>query len=361
MTSTTFSTAFACLTLLCASCAAIAAEAPHAEAAGAEPRAAGDAQRFSGPYTHGNLAVYLVHGADTLKGNYLTLEEAMSAKHVTVHETGDVNELAIENSGSEPVFVQSGDIVKGGKQDRCIGTDFTLAPNSGKVKIAAFCVEHGRWRQRGGESPALFSGSTATVTGKKLKLAGNANYAAGGGQQKVWDEVQVAQQQLARATTTQVADPRSRSSLQLTLENPNVRDAVEKYVQALADAPDGKADVIGYAAVINGKMNCADVYGSNQLFKKIWPRSLRSIATEAAAETKSVAGGGGGAGDAVAELPAAAVEATLRKAEDGKRTANRVSDTVEVITTDSKESVLFESRAAGETGYLRRSVLTKEE
>jgi hypothetical protein len=94
------------------------------------------------------------------------------------------------------------------------------------------------------------------------------------------------------------------------------------------------------------------VYGSNELFQKIWPRSLKSVATEAAGESN--------AGAAIAEVPAAAVEATLRKAEDGTKTENEVNGAVNVTTTESKENVMFESRAKGETGYLRRSVLTKE-
>jgi hypothetical protein len=53
------------------------------------------------------------------------------------------------------------------------------------------------------------------------------------------------------------------------------------------------------------------------------------------------------------------VEAALRKAEDGKRTENEVGDAVQVIVTDSDDSVLSESRAKGEAGYLRRSVLKK--
>ncbi|MEA2711444.1 MAG: hypothetical protein QOF78_4045 [Phycisphaerales bacterium] len=336
--------ALASLMLLCLACAAYAAEA-KAPATATE-------QRLSGPYTHGNLTIFLVHGPNTLKEKYLTLEEAMTAKHVKVHETGDVNELAIENTGAEPVFIQSGDIVKGGKQDRCIGTDFTLAPNSGKVKIAAFCVENGRWQQRGGESTAFFSGSTDTLASKELKLAGNANYSVGGGQQKVWDEVKIAQQNLSKSVSADFSTTASPSSLQLTLENKNVREAVDAYVKALGDSPSGKDDVIGYAAVINGKMNCADVYGSNELFQKIWPRSLKSVATEAAGESN--------AGAAIAEVPAAAVEATLRKAEDGTKTENEVNGAVNVTTTESKENVMFESRAKGETGYLRRSVLTKE-
>ena len=50
----------------------------------------------------------------------LTLQEAMAKGAVRVHETGNVSELAIENLGEQEIFVQSGDIVKGGKQDRAL-------------------------------------------------------------------------------------------------------------------------------------------------------------------------------------------------------------------------------------------------
>jgi len=346
MTSTTIALGFFAV-LLCITCAVIAADAPS----DAKAQAA-SAQRLSGPFTHENLTIYLVHGPSTLKGNYLTLEEAMASKTVKVHETSDVNELAIENVGKEPVFVQSGDIVKGGKQDRCIATDFTLEPKSGRVKIAAFCVEHGRWQQRGGESAAFFGSSSAIVTGSKLKLAANSNYKGGGGQNKVWEEVATAQQQLSKNVAADVAAPASPSSLQLTLENEKVTAAIEKYIKALGDAPGDKDDIIGYAAVINGKMNCSDVYGSNELFKKLWPRSLKSLATEAAAEAKP--------GEKVAVMSQDDVQAALRKADDGKREQNDVGDAVQVITTESAGVVQFESRAKGEAGYLRRSVLKKD-
>ena len=68
-----------------------------------------------------------------------------------MYETGQVNELAIENvSPDRAVFVQAGDIVKGGRQDRVFSQDLVLKPRSGRVPIDAFCVESGRWRQRGG-------------------------------------------------------------------------------------------------------------------------------------------------------------------------------------------------------------------
>src|SRR5207249_2459766 len=87
--------------------------------------------RLSGPYTHANLTVFLLHspGATKDTSNYLTLEEALMAKTLTVTEKGEggqVNTLEVENSGDQPVFLQAGDTVKGGKQDRTIGVDMLL-------------------------------------------------------------------------------------------------------------------------------------------------------------------------------------------------------------------------------------------
>ncbi len=74
----------------------------------------------SGPYSHENLTVFLFHGPDAAQSrNVLTLQEAIEQKLVVVHETGSVNELAVENQSLDSeVFLQSGDIVKGGRQGR---------------------------------------------------------------------------------------------------------------------------------------------------------------------------------------------------------------------------------------------------
>src|SRR6266700_3367221 len=111
-----------------------------------------EAYRLEGPFTEGNLLVFLIHGKDKIKGqSFLTLQEALVQKKVIVRETRSVNELAIENISREEVYVQSGDIVKGGQQDRMLVVDLMLPPHSGKIPIAAYCVENGRWQKRGAE------------------------------------------------------------------------------------------------------------------------------------------------------------------------------------------------------------------
>src|SRR5439155_19494651 len=103
-------------------------------------------------------------------------------------ETRSVNELTIENVSREEVYVQSGDIVKGGQQDRMLVVDLILPPRSGKIPIAAYCVENGRWHKRGAEEVTVFNSSSNVVASRDIKLAAKAK----GSQGDVWREVAVA-------------------------------------------------------------------------------------------------------------------------------------------------------------------------
>ncbi|MCM3874094.1 MAG: hypothetical protein ND895_25680, partial [Pyrinomonadaceae bacterium] len=85
------------------------------------------AYRLSGPFTHQNLTIYLIHGKNMIEGrSFLTLQEALEQKKVVVYETKDVNELSIENRSTQDIYVQAGDIVKGGQQDRVLAVDLIV-------------------------------------------------------------------------------------------------------------------------------------------------------------------------------------------------------------------------------------------
>src|SRR5262249_4734246 len=108
--------------------------------------------KLSTPVTSGNLTVFFIRGKSILRNqNIMTLQEALAQKKVIVKETGDVNNLAVENLSDALVFIQSGDILKGGRQDRTMQFDMLLPPHSGLKPLPAFCVEHGRWSRRGSE------------------------------------------------------------------------------------------------------------------------------------------------------------------------------------------------------------------
>ena len=247
---------------------------------GQKPEETGE-YRLEGPFTHGNLSVFLVHGKDKIKGQtFLTLEEGLVQKKVIVRETREVNELTIQNVGREEVYVQSGDIVKGGAQDRMMVSDLILPPRSGVIPISVYCVEHGRWSQRGNEAAGTFNSSANTIASREVKLAAKLKSS----QSEVWREVSVAQDKLSTNVGSGVTRNDSPSSFQLTLENRQVQKTADDYVKALSAIVNDKPDVIGYVFAINGKVNSADVYASNALFRKLWPKLLKASAIEAVAE-----------------------------------------------------------------------------
>ena len=308
---------------------------------------AGD-YRLSGPYTHRNLAIFLVHGKNSIKGkSFLTLQEALVQRKVVVYETKSVNELSIQNFSNEDVYVQSGDIVKGGQQDRMIGVDLIVPPRSGKMPISAFCVEHGRWSGRGNERAAVFSSSADAVATKEIKLAAKMSNSQGG----VWQSVTVAQDKLSKNVGARVNSPVSGSSLQLAVENGKVQESADSYIKALSGIANRSDDVIGYVFAINGKVNSADIYGSNALFKKLWPKLLKANAIEAIAELQQ---------DKFRPASAESVKGFLSEAEKAKPSDKDVSARVNLLTREDESNILFETRDRAEKGaWVHRNYIKK--
>lgn len=286
---------------------------------------------LSGPYTHENLSIFLVHGKNLIDGNFLTLQEALEQKKVKVYETKDVNELAIQNFSQQDVYVQSGDIVKGGEQDRMISIDFIVPPRSGRLPIAAFCVEQGRWNRRGNEEAAAFTSSADVVATKNIKLAAKqANSQSG-----VWENVAVTQRKLSENVGTTVNSAVSETSLQLSVENKKVQETSAAYVKALEGIVRGRTDVIGYVFAINGEINSADVYASSSLFKKLWPKLLKANAVEAIAEKQQ---------EKFEPPTAEAATAFFSASADGNLTEKEITQRVKLLTREDENHVFFETR-----------------
>ncbi|MCI4671820.1 MAG: hypothetical protein MRZ79_27000 [Bacteroidia bacterium] len=77
--------------------------------------------------------------------NYLPLRDAMAAGQVTIRDRAGVNQLVMDNLSKQPVILMSGEILKGGKQDRVIAQDMVLLPNSRRNRVPVYCVEEKRW------------------------------------------------------------------------------------------------------------------------------------------------------------------------------------------------------------------------
>src|SRR6202140_308892 len=120
------------------------------------------------PIRSGNLTVFPVVASksfDTVE--FLTLDEGLRSGDVVVTEAGqarglirrrprdpaimhpvrdaEVNRLVLVNNSKRPLLLLAGEIVTGGKQDRVIGKDRIVPPESDPVDLSVFCVEPGRW------------------------------------------------------------------------------------------------------------------------------------------------------------------------------------------------------------------------
>ncbi len=324
-----------------------------------------ESYRVSAPVIHDNLTIFFVHAPNRPGPVPLTLEEALAKGVVKVHETGNVNALAIENLGDLEVFVNSGEIVKGGQQDRALTVSMMLPPKSGRIAIDAFCVEQGRWSKRGVEDVRTFATASALLPSRDAKIAMKAarpvatagsalNYASepnradvSSRQQEMWRAVGATQNKIADRVGVPIAAPQSETSLQLSLENEKLKTAQEAYIKALKAAGEQDSDIVGYVFAINGKINSAEIYPSNGLFRKLWGKLLSASVTEAIGERTSAA-----ATPATVET----VNAFLAANERGAVSEKKLPINERLVTRGDDSVLYFETRRA-DGSWLHRSYL----
>jgi hypothetical protein len=198
----------------------------------------------------------------------IVLDEGFAKGLVVISERssdGDVNSLRITNKSDRPLFVLSGEVVIGGKQDRIIGAN-TLIPAKTSQEVPVFCVEHGRWagNQKG------FTSANALAHGR---LRANASYRDQG---QVWAEVSQMNnlRNTENATDTYRTIATQQSNGSLAKHEKKLNAAIEKI-----DANDRKR-MVGFVVAIDGKVVTVDMFGSNRLFAKLQAKLVKSYLTE---------------------------------------------------------------------------------
>jgi len=88
-----------------------------------------------------------------LNGNIISLGDAVTKGLARISERGtastdNVHWLIVENLEHKNIFIASGDIVSGGRQDRMVSRDTVMGANIAKMQIPVMCVEEGRWSEK---------------------------------------------------------------------------------------------------------------------------------------------------------------------------------------------------------------------
>jgi hypothetical protein len=250
------------------------------------------------PITRRNLSIYPVISTVTADTSaFLTLDEGLAAGSVRILERGQmesalyrrrnperwprqedpwgggasVNELMLVNDSSRPLILLAGEVVSGGKQNRIIGADLVVPAKSEPLPLTVFCVEHGRWSPGG----AGFGSAQAMAHPEIRKYA-----QVDKSQRGVWESVERAASGLAAASPTQ--------DYASVLNSPAAKRRVEEvavsiegeYERELRDQIRGRG-AVGVVVAINGQLVWSDVFSSPDLFRKYWPKLLRSYVMEA--------------------------------------------------------------------------------
>ena len=248
---------------------------------GAVPALSEEELRVSGPYSHENVSVFLVHADKQADGDFITLDEGLKNGTVKVmeQERAEVGELRIDNQSDYPLFLQEGDRVLGGLQDRTIITSMVVPPKSGPLPLPSMCVEAGRWSahdgRRGGtmwfDAPA-----NGALAPRDVRMAAKVNKDQG----KVWAAV-AEQKAIARSSLGTV---NTNSSLNEMLDSPEVKKLSDACAEALKGVLEEHDDAVGVAIAVNGKIQEVNVYPNHKLLAKVYPRLLQSYALQAAVE-----------------------------------------------------------------------------
>jgi hypothetical protein len=227
--------------------------------------------RVTGPYAHENLAVYLIHDADRRPEKYITLDEGLRQGWVSVSEMngGEVGRLQIENRSGRSLFLQEGDCVRGGRQDRIIGLTLIIPPRT-RMTAPAFCVERARW-SRGALGDRFAMTRNDALAPVSVRIACK----VGSDQGDVWKRVAEHKKLLESIGVSNRS-----SSLTEAMDSGKIRTMVGEYVDELGGIFSTHPDAVGIAFAINGKVVEVDIYPAHDLLGKIGPRLLKGYAVQ---------------------------------------------------------------------------------
>ena len=210
------------------------------------------------------------------------------------YSRAEVNRLVLVNNSKRPLILLAGEVVTGGKQDRVVGKDRLVPAESDPVDLSVFCVEPGRWVASSTKFDTHASVMAQPSVRKKAMVDAD--------QQKVWDEVASARagfaMRLAPSATPAPAgheqalvggatrELNSTTSYAKTVENSAVKQQMESITAPMQKSYESvikqlrNQNAVGVVVAVKGRIVWADIFASNALLSKYWPKLLESYAAE---------------------------------------------------------------------------------
>jgi hypothetical protein len=193
----------------------------------------------------------------------ITMQEAMQRDLIEIEDRRGVNSLQFTNLGTQPVYLMSGEIITGGRQDRVVAQDFILQPGTRRANVPVYCVEEGRW---GGKSKYQYYHEGSMHLRKKVDRDQS--------QSAVWKDIEEENARDGVRSGTKAYTAHASSPQYVQQEN--------DYLQQFPVSVFGEAgNVVGLVALTGDLVMGCDIFASPDLFRREYNSIVYSYIDEA--------------------------------------------------------------------------------
>ncbi|WP_207512265.1 ARPP-1 family domain-containing protein [Longitalea luteola] len=229
---------------------------------------------YDSAWTYKNLKIIPIRPkgmggqAQALPG-IISLSQGLANGSIVVSERGtaateNVHWLRINNNGQQPVYIGSGEIILGGRQDRMVSKDTILPPSQKDQYIPVMCVEEGRWSEK--VKKFQYNNYADPSLRKVLDQSKN--------QVLVWKEI-FTQLEKSSTKSSTLAYLARRNDKKYTPE----QDAYLRYFSDKLKSSD--SSITGFVCMSGDKVIGCDIYAGNNLFYGEWQPLLHGYIEEA--------------------------------------------------------------------------------
>lgn len=199
----------------------------------------------------------------------ISLQQGLRSGILSISERGtasteNVHWVRLTNKSNKPVFVGSGEILVGGRQDRMITKDTVLIPTEKDQYIPVMCVEEGRWSEK--EKKFIYSNYANPRLRKVLDLSKN--------QVRIWKEIS------NQLDSNNITSP----TLAYAAPHPDKKMLLHKdeYLHYFLDKfRTTDSSVVGFVCVSGTKIIGCDAFSGNNLFYETLDALLQGYIEEA--------------------------------------------------------------------------------
>lgn len=194
------------------------------------------------------------HGFGNSAPRAISLSEAMKQGLVDVTERGtasteNVHFLRINNHSNQTIYISSGEIISGGRQDRIVTLDTLLEPSGKDQYISVMCVEELRWSDK--EKKFSYQNYANPLLRKVVDVNKN--------QVLIWREI-------IRQLDENNVPSKSAAYLALVADKKMIQVNDEYYNYFKEKFKSADSTMVGFVCMTGDKVIGSDIYASTNLF-----------------------------------------------------------------------------------------------